>query len=155
MNHRHRHRDINKMKREAKIIGYGSKRIVYDLRNGYVLKVAKSKYGIISNKREVFAFTTAPPKIKNHLANILDYGNGYSWIIMKKYPSNLDKSKDYYKRKLFELTAKFRGNGIIPYEVVNSHEQPNYQNLRLNANGEIVVIDYGNFKFYKSYFKRR
>ncbi|SDO85492.1 hypothetical protein SAMN04487897_12466 [Paenibacillus sp. yr247] len=149
-----RHKDINKMIRQAKIIVTGSKRIVYDLRNGYVLKVAKSKYGIISNKREVFTYTTAPSCIKKHLANILDHGNEYGWIIMKKYKPNLPKSKGYYKRKLFKLRAKFRKNGIIPYEVVNYQGYPNYHNLGLRSNGEIIVIDYGNFKFYKCYFKR-
>jgi hypothetical protein len=136
---------IKKMIKGKNIIGLGARRVVYDLGNGYVLKVAKSRYGIKSNKKEVFINRSSPSKIKKHLASIIKYGDGCGWLVMKKYTLNIPDSKEY-RRKLFELRTKFRKNGIVPYEVVTRHGKPNYQNIRLKDNGKIVIIDYGNFK---------
>lgn len=130
-----------------KVIGTGSRRIVYDLENGSVLKVAKTPiYGIKSNNREVITYTLSPFSVRKHLAKIIDYENEYGWLITKKYNRNFPNSKEY-KRKLYELRTLFRKNGIIPYETVNNQGEPNFQNLRLDKNGEIIVIDYGNFRF--------
>jgi hypothetical protein len=65
---------------------------------------------------------------------------------MRKYNRKFPNSKEY-KRKLNELRTIFRKNGIIPYEVVSRQGEPNFKILRLDQNGEIVVIDYGNFRF--------
>ncbi|NOU75103.1 hypothetical protein GC098_27585 [Paenibacillus sp. LMG 31458] len=124
----------------------GSRRIVYDLSNSKVLKVVKTTYGIKSNIREVRTFNSCPFPVRKHLAKIIDYENKYGWLIMGKYNRNFPKSKEY-KRKLYEMRTLFKENGIIPYEIVNRQGEPNFQNLRLDQNGEIVVIDYGNFRF--------
>jgi hypothetical protein len=134
--------------KKKKIIGIGARRIVYDLGNGYVLKVAKSKCGIKSNKREVIIFYSSPAPVRNKLGIINDYQNKYHWVIMKKYNRKFPHLKKY-KKKLYKLRGLFREYGIIPYEVVSRKGNPNYQNLRLKKNGEIVVIDYGNFRFRK------
>jgi hypothetical protein len=134
---------INKIKGK-KIIGSGARRIVYDLGNGYVLKVAKSKYGIKSNKREVITFNSSPVQVKKWLGEITDYDYKYHWLTMKKYIQKFPHLKEY-KRKLYHLRRISRSYGIIPYEVVSRKGEPNFQNLRLKKNGEIVVIDYGNF----------
>jgi hypothetical protein len=137
---------INKIKGK-KMIGSGARRIVYDLGNGYVIKVAKSKYGIISNKREVITYKSSPVPVKKWLGEITDYDYKYHWVTMKKYNQKFPHLKKY-KQKLYQLRRLFRNNGIIPYEVVSRKGAPNFQNLRLKKNGEIVVIDYGNFKNY-------
>jgi hypothetical protein len=137
---------INKIKGK-KIIGVGTRRIVYDLGNGYVLKVAKSKYGIKSNKREVITFNSSPAQVKKLLGEITDYEYKYHWVTMKKYTQKFPHLKEY-KRKLNQLRRIFRNYGIIPYEVVSRKGEPNYQNLRLEKNGGIVVIDYGNFRYF-------
>lgn len=129
-----------------KIIGEGARRIVYDLRNGCVLKVAKSKYGIKSNKREVITFYSSSASIKKQLGKIINYENKYHWVKMKKYTRKFPHLKEY-KRKVYQLRYLFRNSGIIPYEVVTRKGKPNYNNLRLKKNGRIVVIDYGNFRF--------
>ncbi|MBP1157336.1 MULTISPECIES: hypothetical protein [unclassified Paenibacillus] len=129
-----------------RVIGIGARRIVYDLGNGNVKKVAKSKYGIKSNKREVITYRSSSPSVRKHLANIIDFENGYKWIIMTRFNRDLPKSKEY-RKKLYGLRAKFRKNGIIPYEILTRQGRPNYQNVRLKQDGEIVVIDYGNFRF--------
>ncbi|MEC0182476.1 hypothetical protein P4H61_13385 [Paenibacillus peoriae] len=130
-----------------KIIGVGSRRVVYDLEDGFVLKVAKSKYGRWSNKREVMIYRSSPNKIKNHLANITTHGNQYDWLIMKRYHLNFQKN-GINMLELFRMKAKFKKYGIIPFEVTRNNGKPNYQNIRLKPNGEIIVIDYGNFKYW-------
>ncbi|MDB5054137.1 MAG: hypothetical protein JWM44_2187 [Bacilli bacterium] len=129
-----------------KIIGVGARRVVYDLGNGYVLKIAKSKYGIKSNKREVITFNSCPTRVKKLLGEITNYEYKYHWVIMKKYTRKFPHLKKY-KRKLYQLRRLFRNYGIYPYEVVSRKGKPNYKNLRLKKNGRIVVIDYGNFRF--------
>ncbi|KRF09892.1 hypothetical protein [Paenibacillus sp. Soil787] len=136
---------VKKMIRGKNIIGLGSRRVVYDLGNGYVLKVAKSKYGIKSNKKEVTICMTSPSEIKKHLGRILKHDDRFNWIIMKNYYINFRKNKENMK-KFFDMKGKFRRNRIIPYEI-SGRDGPNYQNLRLNFDGEIIVIDYGNFKY--------
>lgn len=128
------------------VIGIGARRIVYDLGNGTVKKIAKTNYGIKSNKREVITYRSSSPSIRKHLASIIDFENGFKWIIMVRFNRRLPESKEY-KKKLYELRAKFRKNGIYPYEILTRQGRPNYQNVRLKQNGEIVVIDYGNFRF--------
>ncbi|WP_261302754.1 hypothetical protein [Paenibacillus andongensis] len=138
-------KNAKKMIRGKNIIGLGSRRVVYDLGNGYVLKVAKSKYGIKSNKKEVAICMSSPSELKKHLGHILKHDDRFNWIIMKNYYKNFRKNKETMK-KFFDMKGKFKKNRIIPYEI-SGREGPNYQNLRLNSDGEIVVIDYGNFKY--------
>lgn len=129
-----------------KTIGSGASRIVYDLGNGSVLKVAKSKNGIKSNMIEVTTYHSSPSPIRKHLAQIIEYENEYRWLIMKKYNQNFPDHKEC-KQKLYELRATFREYGIIPYDIVKSMGNPNYDNLRVEENGKIIVIDYGDFRF--------
>lgn len=129
-----------------KIIGSGARRIVYDLGNGNVLKVAKSKYGIKSNKREVKTFHSSPSRIRNHLGKIKGHDSKYRWVRMKKYTKKFSRLK-IYKRKLYKLRRLFLKHGIIPYEVRRRNGKPNYKNLRLKKKRKIVIIDYGNFIF--------
>ncbi|QYR21151.1 hypothetical protein KZ483_26180 [Paenibacillus sp. sptzw28] len=66
-------------KKRSKIIGIGSKRIVYDLGRGYVLKVARSKSGIRSNKTEILMYKSRWSKpIRKYLAPITNYG--HRWL---------------------------------------------------------------------------
>jgi hypothetical protein len=129
-----------------KIIGVGARRIVYDLGNGYVLKVAKSKYGIKSNKREVKTYKSSPAPLKKLLGEIADHEKKYQWLTMKKHTRKFPHLKEY-KRKLYKLRYLFRDYGIHPYDIVSRKGKPNYQNLRLKKSGGIVVIDYGNFRY--------
>jgi hypothetical protein len=138
--------NIKKMIKGKKHIGLGARRVVYDLGNGYVLKVAKSKYGIKNNKKEVMMYKSSPLVIKKHLGHIQKHGDGYRWLVMKKYHLNFRKTVESM-RKLWVMKHKFIKNGIIPYEVSRRRGGPNFQNLRLKSNGEIIVIDYGNFEY--------
>lgn len=140
---------INKnQSKRKKIIGEGARRIVYDLGNGCVLKVAKSKHGINSNKREVIMYKSSPASIKKRLGQIMGHGKKYNWVKMKKYTWKFP-NQEWYKRDLYKLRNIFRNNGINPYEILRNNGKPNYSNLRLNKNGMVIVIDYGNFRFHR------
>ncbi|MCY9670666.1 hypothetical protein M5X11_38240 [Paenibacillus alginolyticus] len=129
---------IKKMIKGKKIIGIGKWRVVHDLDNRHVIKVAKSKNGRSSNKKEVIIYKSAPSRIKKYLGKVITHGFGYRFLIMKKYKRKFPRSKKY-KRKLFALESRFIRKGIIPRDL-------NSNNLRLKNNGRIVIIDYGNFK---------
>jgi hypothetical protein len=135
---------VQQMIRGKSIIGLGARRIVYDLGNGYVLKVAKSIYGVANNKREAAIYRGSPPKVRKHLGRIQKQEDDCSWLIMEKYPFECRNTREN-RRKLADMRALFRRNGIVPYDIFDRH-RPNCQNLRLDANGNLVVIDYGNFK---------
>lgn len=131
-----------------KTIGQGVYRAVYNLGYGYVLKVAKSKYGRICNKKEVMIYQSSPSCLRNHLGKIVDYEKNFSWIIMKRYNDKFPLSSTY-RSKLGNVNRLFRRRGIFPRDVFNRFGEPNTRNLRLKRDGKICYIDYGNFRFYR------
>lgn len=130
-------KSIRKLIEGKQVIGEGFSRIVYDLGNGYVLKVAKTEKAIKYNNREIRMYKSCPSPVRKHLANIIDHGR--SWLIMKKYDLEFPESEEY-ARKLHQLKSDFRKNEITPSDIKR-------ENLRLGHDGKIMVIDYGNFKF--------
>ncbi|KRF09893.1 hypothetical protein [Paenibacillus sp. Soil787] len=129
---------IKKMIKGKKVIGVGKWRVVHDLGNHHVIKVAKSKNGRSSNKQEVIIYKSAPSRIKKYLGKVITHGFGYRFLIMKRYKRMFPRSKKY-KRKLSSLKRRFIMKGIIPHDLASI-------NLRLKNNGRIVIIDYGNFE---------
>ncbi|NRD79775.1 hypothetical protein HPT25_20775 [Bacillus sp. BRMEA1] len=115
------------------IIGNGFFRIVYDLGNGYVLKVAISNSGIESNKTEYEIYNKCSPKIRNSLCPVIQYGHG--WIIMKKLTR---KIPEITPNMILRLKNQFLTYGIIPHDLKRD-------NLALSNRDTITVIDYGNF----------
>jgi len=138
-------KDVRKWIKKKKKISSGKNRVVYDLNNGYVLKVVRSKAGIGHNRREIKVYRSSGSSIRKHLAEIKDYGN--LWLIMKKYDKKFPKSSKAYRKKLKKLKSKFRRKGIDPKDMFNRNHNPKVKNLRLNRKGRIIVIDYGDFKF--------
>jgi hypothetical protein len=125
-----------------KLIGSGGTRVVYDLGNGNVFKIAKSKKGILCNKMEVNMYQSSLKPLNKYLAQIVDYDTAYLWITMKKYDRKFPDSS-IYRRELKKIVKNFLDNGIIPSKGVCHAYAPN---LRLKQNKQIVVIDYGGFK---------
>lgn len=117
-----------------KKIGNGRTRIVFDLENGYVLKVALNCHGIWGNEKEYKLFFNSPSHIQKHLCPIKDFG--YGWNIMEKMTQT--PSKKEYSEKLSLLIKKFKENGIEPDDIKK-------KNLALSEDGEIIVIDYAMF----------
>jgi hypothetical protein len=129
-----------------KFIGSGGTRVVYDLGNGYVLKFAKSKKGILCNKLEVTMYKSSSTPLKKYFAQIVDYDKAYLWVTMKKYVRKFPNSP-IYRRELMKIVKKFLENGIIPSKGIGHYNKPYAPNLRLKQNKQIVVIDYGGFKY--------
>jgi hypothetical protein len=130
-----------------KFIGSGLTRVVYDLGNGYVLKIAKSKKGILCNKMEVNMYTSSLEPLKKYLAQIVDYDTAYLWVTMKKYDRKFPDSS-IYRQELMKLVKIFLDNGIIPSKgTLNNPDSLKRRHLRLKRNNQIVVIDYGGFKY--------
>lgn len=64
-----------------KYIGDGSSREVYDLNNGYVLKVAKNSAGLAQNKSEYKIYKKDNSRL---FADIVYVSDDYNFVIMRK-----------------------------------------------------------------------
>lgn len=137
--------------RKRSYLGSGLSRVVYDLRNGYVLKIAKAnKTGVASNRTEVILYQSALKEVKKYLAKISDYDAKYRWLVMKKYNRPFPNTPEY-RRKLKKLVETLRRHGIYPSKRMLRNGQPppvnmRFKHLRLKRNKQIVVIDYGGFQ---------
>jgi len=123
-------------------IGSGSGRKVFDLGNGYVIKVAKNAAGIAQNKSE---YKISSNDDSNLFAKVIKVSNDFSLLIMQK----ADKIYDFsYVWKYFNVTSE--------KEFFNSKQLQNIKrnyNLLLDdfarksswgiINGRPVIIDYG------------
>ncbi|PLT35090.1 hypothetical protein [Bacillus sp. V5-8f] len=118
-----------------KVIGNGLNRMVYDLDNGYVLKIALSEIGVISNSQEFNLYQTSDSTIRKYLAPVMEMGQG--WIVMKKMdhkvPINLVSLQN-----LTELTMKFLLHRVVPVDL-------RLGNVALTNDNQMIVIDYGLF----------
>lgn len=123
-------------------IGSGSGRQVFDLGNGYVIKVAKNKAGIAQNKSE---YKISFYDQSNLFAKVIKASNDFSLLIMQKANKINNMS---YVWKYFKVASK--------KELLDSKELQNIKrryNLLLGdfnrtsswgiINGRPVIIDYG------------
>ncbi|WP_123039678.1 hypothetical protein [Cohnella candidum] len=133
---------------KGKVIARGARRTVFELDNGNVMKIPVSKYGYRSNAREVNVYKRCGKRLKRHLGKIVRYGDRYEYLIMKKYDRRFPKSNRFFE-ELKRLKRLFTEKGIYPYDIVSNRGKANYQNLRLDNDGRIIIIDYGNFIFKK------
>ena len=69
-------------------IGFGSSRIVFDLGNNTVVKLARNQKGVEQNKLEIFA--GKDPQVDKILAHVLDHSDEYAWIVAEKVKPLLD-----------------------------------------------------------------
>jgi hypothetical protein len=132
----------NTLQLKYQMIGAGKHRVVYDLNNGFVLKVVISLRGIQCNSTEVQFYTQSPDDIKKYLCPVKEYGHG--WIIMQKV-DKIPKTKKIDKM-LTQIENKFKEMGIKPMDLRRKNGEPRTKNLALSAEGDLIIIDYGNFK---------
>lgn len=116
-------------------IGTGKGRIVYDLGNNLVLKVAITDWGIKCNKNEFEIYTNCSPEVRKYLCPVIECGD--RWIIMKKMSRRLSKKKQHNK-KIVQLISILRTYGIQANDVTR-------KNLAISNGRVIIVIDYGNY----------
>ncbi len=115
---------INNLKKNNyKLIGSGSCRIVYDLGNGYVVKVAKDVRGILQNETEHSTYQSCK---SDFFAEILAVSENHRYLIMAKAKRITDirtvlryykvqKMNDLIKRPLFaeDIESKKIGSGDL------------------------------------------
>ncbi|MDQ1914279.1 hypothetical protein RAC89_28270 [Paenibacillus sp. GD4] len=131
-----------KLKLPYKTLGIGNYRIVYDMDNGYVLKVATTKQGIKSNQIEKKIYKKSPRSLQKHLAKVKK--SGFGWVIMKKAEEISEKKR--YIKKITRLKKKFGKAGIIARDILRN--KPIWHNIG-KLKRKIVLIDYGKFKITK------
>lgn len=124
------------LKLKYKIIGIGHNRIVYDLKNGNVLKVAISNLGLRNNSIESNIYTKCPSYLRKHLCPVKK--NGHGWIVMRKMGTKVPIN-NRYDTQIDQLRQRFIEAGIKPEDMMNR------ANLALSKDRQIIVIDYGNF----------
>lgn len=123
-------------------IGSGSGRQVFDMGNGYVIKVAKNQAGVAQNKSE---YKISYNNDSNLFAKVIQASNDFNLLIMQKANKIYNIS---YVWNYFNVTSK--------RELFNSKELRNIKriyNLLLGdfartsswgmINGRPVIIDYG------------
>lgn len=121
-----------------KIIGIGKTRIVYDLDNGYVVKIAHSKKGLTSNRTEFQLYNRCSSRLRRHLCPVIEYGDG--WVVMKKM-HRMESLTEEYETKLLRLRRRFLNEGIVARSLRS-------KNLAVSRdNNRIIVIDYGSFRY--------
>lgn len=146
-------------------IGKGTGRIVYDISDGKVIKLAKNKKGIAQNLVE------SNPKIQekysNVVATIFDFDKDGKWIIQEKAePINMKdismylggENDDSQAEGFFYWLRGFGGSDMdyfymnIPfakkcYELVNEFELDRFDVSDISSwgkiNGKPVLVDYG------------
>ena len=133
---------LNIQRRYYKFNGMGSGRIVYDLENGYVVKVAKNNKGIAQNKTE---YEISLSDNTNLIAKILDASENFKYLIMEKTIKikdiyyvweffNVRNNKELYQvKELQNISSRY---GLI---LIDLSRPVNWGLL----NGRPVIIDYG------------
>lgn len=97
---------MNLKKKSYRLIGVGSGRLVYDMGNEYVVKVAKNKRGIVQNKAEHQITSKAH---NNIFAKVIAISENFIYLIMEKAEKikHVSEVWNYYSvknnRELFEL----------------------------------------------------
>ena len=123
-------------------IGTGSSRDVFDLKNGYVIKVAKNIAGIAQNQTE---YAISNYDDSNLFAKVISISNDFYFLVMEK-ADKIDNISDVFryfnvsdKRELFHL--KELQNIKKKYNLLlgDFDRKSNWGIIK----GRLVIIDYG------------
>ncbi|MDF2676204.1 MAG: hypothetical protein K0Q97_497 [Bacillota bacterium] len=133
---------LNIERRYYKFIGMGSGRIVYDLENGYVVKVAKNKKGIAQNKTE---YKISLLDNTNLFAKVLDVSENFEYLIMEKA---IKINDIYYVWKYFNVRSNKQLYRVKELQNISYRYGLLLIDLRRPVNwgllnGRPVIIDYG------------
>ena len=133
---------LNMRRGKYRYIGSGSSRRVFDLGNGYVVKVAKNRAGIAQNKME---YKISLTDLSNLFAKVIQVSEDFYALIMEKADKidNFSYVCNYFKARSIIEVLKLKEIQDIHYRY----------NLLLNdlcrtsswgiINGRPVIIDYG------------
>lgn len=125
-----------------RFIGQGSSRKVYDMRNGYVLKVAKNKAGMAQNAVE---YAISINDDNNIFAEVFDISDDSVYLVMERARTiyDFDDVLDYFKVNSEEELKKLK----IIKKIINEYhllwgdikKATSWGIIR----GRLVLIDYG------------
>ncbi|MGL4106650.1 hypothetical protein [Clostridium sp. LP20] len=123
-------------------IGSGSGRDVFDLRNGYVIKVAKNMAGIAQNQTE---YRISFNENSDIFAKVIKVSGNFKFLIMKKAEriNNFSEVLRYFSTtnntellRLKEIEAIQRKYGLLGADLGRSSSWG-------IINGKPVIVDYG------------
>ena len=123
-------------------IGSGSSRDVFDLDNGYVIKVAKNRAGIAQNESEC---NISDLDNSDLFAKVIEVSNNFEFLIMEKadkiyYMSDVLKYfKVRSKRQLFKLKQLQNIKRNYNLLLADLERKSSWGMI----NGRPVIIDYG------------
>jgi len=123
-------------------IGSGSGREVFDLGNGYVIKVAKNRAGIAQNKSE---YKISYNDDSNLFAKVIQVSNDFNLLIMQKANKiyNISYVWNYFnvtsKRELFNLKELQNITRRYNLLLADLDRESSWGII----NGRPVIIDYG------------
>lgn len=133
---------LNIVRRVYKCIGVGSGRLVFDLGNEYVVKVAKNIRGIAQNEAEYKIAVTSDTYL---FAKILRASESFRFLIMEKTEKiqsisfvwnyfNVKSNKELFKiKELQDISRKYK------LEIRDLGRAKNWGQI----NGKPIIIDYG------------
>lgn len=123
-------------------LGSGSARSVYDLENGYVVKAAKNKGGLIQNQIENKIYRQETEKL---FAEVLAMSDDFRLLVMKKAErvKSLNQVLAYYQvDKMEQLLQE-----VHFWEIINKYNLVRADLIRRSSWGMLeqvpVLIDYG------------
>ncbi|WP_300381641.1 hypothetical protein [Clostridium sp.] len=123
-------------------IGSGSSRKVFDLGNGYVVKVAKNNAGFAQNKME---YKISSTDTSNLFANVIQASDDFYALVMQKADkiNNFSYVSDYFKVRNIAEVLRLKEFQDIYYKynlLLNDLRTINNWGI---INGRPVIIDYG------------
>ena len=150
--------DIFKIEEDIKnkkyrYIGQGSSRKVFDMRNGYVVKIARNNAGIAQNNAEYKIYNRDDSKI---FAKVLGVSEDYRYLIMEKAKAIRD-----YNIILEYFDVNYKGDlksVVIIVKIMNKHSLLWGDIKKKSSWGiigdRLVMIDYGfTYNIKKQYYQ--
>ncbi|MCR1950796.1 MULTISPECIES: hypothetical protein [unclassified Clostridium] len=133
---------FNKRRMFYRYIGSGSARRVFDLGNGYVIKIAKNEAGIAQNKVE---YQISSIDSSDLFAKVKEASYNFDYLIMQK-ADKINNIKDilYYfnVRSIDELFSLRELQNIVYRYNLLANDLCRTSSWGI-VNGEPVIIDYG------------
>ena len=135
-------------------IGAGSARKVYDLDNGFVIKIAKNIKGVAQNRAE---FLISNDDDSPLLAKVYFVSDDYRYLIMKK-ANNIKSEKELLNYFKIQNKRELSNNRSIK-EIHDTHNLVWADSYKFTSWGKIknrvVLIDYGYTKeIYNEFYKK-
>ncbi len=146
-------------------VGSGSSRRVFDLGNGFVVKIAKNRLGYVQNEYE--AILSDDYYVQDLVNPVTEHSNKYLWVIAKKLkPVDFDEflyafGDTYILEKIIESAGKrvdcdinFWDDDRRPlvkelWDLVANYDFDYYMDVAkrnswgLTESGELKLVDYG------------